>query len=65
MTFTSVTKSKNKTKQSVIQFIETLLCGLVGGYVFALLNLPLSWMLGPLTAVLLWKLFSNEIYIGR
>lgn len=53
MTFKSVTKSKNKTKQSVIQFIETLLCGLVGGYVFALLNLPLSWMLGPLTAVLL------------
>lgn len=60
MTFTPITKSINKRKQSQLQFIETLLCGIAGGFLFSLLNLPLSWMLGPLTAILIWKLLSKR-----
>ncbi len=60
MTFATITKIINKRKQSQLQFIETLLCGIAGGFLFTLLNLPLSWMLGPLTAVLIWKLLSKR-----
>lgn len=36
-------------------FLETLLLGFIGGIIFFLLNLPLPWMLGPLTAVMMWQ----------
>ncbi|WP_348775023.1 AbrB family transcriptional regulator [Psychrobacillus sp. NEAU-3TGS] len=60
MTLASVVKLINKRKQSQLPFIETLLCGILGGLIFTLLKLPLSWMLGPLTAVIVWKLLSNR-----
>jgi uncharacterized protein len=60
MNFTSITKLINKRKQRQLRFIETLLCGIAGGFLFKLLNLPLLWMLGPLTAVLIWKLISKR-----
>ena len=60
MTFTPITKLIMKRKQSQLPFVETLLCGILGGFLFTLLNLPLSWMLGPLTAVLIWKLLSKR-----
>src|SRR3954447_7124809 len=63
MTFTPLKKSMIKWKQKQLQFIEALLCGIAGGLLFSLLKLPLSWMLGPLTAVLVWKLLSKrELY---
>ena len=60
MTFTPLKKSMIKWKQKQLQFIEALLCGIAGGLLFSLLKLPLSWMLGPLTAVLVWKLLSKR-----
>lgn len=36
-------------------FIETIAIAIVGGVLFYLFTLPLPWMLGPLTAVMLWK----------
>ncbi|NOU97128.1 AbrB family transcriptional regulator [Paenibacillus sp. LMG 31456] len=36
------------------RILETILITFVGGMLFTLLNVPLSWMLGPLAAVLLW-----------
>ncbi|NHN33944.1 AbrB family transcriptional regulator [Paenibacillus agricola] len=36
------------------RFAETILVTFAGGMVFTWLHVPLSWMLGPLTAVLLW-----------
>lgn len=60
MRFTPMMKSINKRKKSQLQFIETLLCGIVGGFLFSLFNLPLSWMLGPLTSILMWKLLSKR-----
>jgi membrane AbrB-like protein len=60
MTFSLISKLKMKRKQKQLLFLETLLCGLAGGTLFTLLHLPLSWMLGPLTAVLIWKLSSNR-----
>lgn len=66
MIFTPITKLINKRKQSSLLFVETLLCGLLGGFLFALLNLPLAWMLGPLTAVLIWKLLTKrDLYWPR
>ncbi|MFJ8065669.1 AbrB family transcriptional regulator [Psychrobacillus sp. NPDC096426] len=60
MIFTPITKLINIRKQSQLPFVETLLCGLLGGFLFNLLNLPLSWMLGPLTAILIWKLLTKR-----
>lgn len=60
MTLASIIKLINNRKQSQLQFIETLLCGILGGGLFTLFNLPLAWMLGPLTAVLIWKLLSKR-----
>lgn len=60
MTLASVVKLINKRKQIQLPFIETLLCGILGGLIFTLLKLPLSWMLGPLTAVIVWKLLSKR-----
>ncbi|RKL69312.1 hypothetical protein CR203_04605 [Salipaludibacillus neizhouensis] len=36
-------------------FLETLLVGCIGGLIFFLISLPLPWMLGPLTAVMVWQ----------
>ncbi|KAB7705887.1 AbrB family transcriptional regulator [Bacillus aerolatus] len=60
MTFSSITKLISRRKKRQLQFIETLLCGIAGGILFTLLHLPLLWMLGPLTAVLIWKLISKR-----
>ncbi|WP_438444773.1 AbrB family transcriptional regulator [Gorillibacterium sp. sgz5001074] len=35
--------------------IMTLLVALAGGGVFQLLHIPLAWMLGPMTSLLLWR----------
>ena len=60
MTLATIIKLINNRKQSQLPFIETLLCGILGGLLFTILNFPLAWMLGPLTAVLVWKLFSKR-----
>ncbi|WP_213422463.1 AbrB family transcriptional regulator [Bhargavaea massiliensis] len=50
------------TEKQIIKrpFIEALLCGLTGGAVFSWIGLPLAWMLGPLTAVILWSLLTKR-----
>lgn len=60
MTFTSITKLITRRKQRKVQFVETLLCGIAGGILFTLIHLPLKWMLGPLTAIVIWKLISKR-----
>lgn len=35
--------------------LTTLLLSVAGGTVFQLLHIPLAWMLGPMTAVMLWQ----------
>lgn len=40
--------------------LETLTLGIIGGILFSLLNLPLPWMLGPLTAVMFWQSITER-----
>ncbi|MFC7364296.1 MULTISPECIES: AbrB family transcriptional regulator [Bhargavaea] len=49
---------ENKKKWN--QLFEALLCGLAGGAIFSWIGLPLAWMLGPLTAVILWNLLTKR-----
>jgi membrane AbrB-like protein len=60
MTFPSITKLTKRRKQKQFHFVETLLIGIIGGVLFTFLHLPLAWMLGPLTAVLSWKVLLNR-----
>ncbi|KGA96544.1 membrane protein [Alkalihalobacillus alcalophilus ATCC 27647 = CGMCC 1.3604] len=43
------------------RLFEALLIGTVGGFVFNYFHLPLPWMLGSLTFVMLWQAFTNRI----
>jgi len=36
------------------KMMETIAITFLGGMLFTLLHVPLSWMLGPMSAVLLW-----------
>ena len=42
----------------LLRFVETLLLSLTGGLLFRLLHLPLPWLLGPLTATMIWNLIA-------
>ncbi len=44
----------------LLRILETLLLSLTGGLLFRLLHLPLPWMLGSLTAVMLWHLAAKR-----
>lgn len=44
----------------LLRFLETLLVSLAGGLVFRLLCLPLPWLLGALTATMLWHLAAKR-----
>ncbi|WP_280770981.1 AbrB family transcriptional regulator [Salipaludibacillus daqingensis] len=46
--------------KEVKPFIETLAFSILGGVIFFILNLPLPWMLGPLTSVMLWNGLTNR-----
>lgn len=35
--------------------LETLLIAVIGGFIFSYIHIPLPWMLGPLSAVMLWN----------
>ncbi|MBP1931221.1 AbrB family transcriptional regulator [Ammoniphilus resinae] len=39
---------------------ETFLVSLLGGLIFYFLTIPLAWLLGPLTATMLWKLLTKR-----
>lgn len=39
-----------------LKLLKTFMISITGGFVYYFLHLPLPWMLGPLTALLLWKL---------
>ncbi len=40
----------------VLRLLETLLVSLAGGLLFSLSHLPLPWLLGSMTAVMIWSL---------
>ncbi|WP_226529359.1 AbrB family transcriptional regulator [Metabacillus niabensis] len=44
----------------MFKFLETVIIGMVGGFLFHMLQLPLAWMLGPLTAVIVWRVFTKR-----
>jgi len=44
----------------LLRLIETLLISLTGGLFFRLLHLPLPWLLGPLTAIMIWNLAARR-----
>ncbi|MDT8861262.1 AbrB family transcriptional regulator [Alkalihalobacillus sp. MEB130] len=43
-----------------LRLMETVILGLLGGYLFNIANLPLPWVLGSLTAVMLWQGFTKR-----
>ncbi len=57
---TAISTFKPKKRQTQLQFIETIGAGLAGGLIFTLFHWPLVGMLGPLSAVLIWKLASRR-----
>lgn len=42
------------------RMIETVMVTFLGGLLFTVLHVPLSWMLGPMTAALLWNQFTRR-----
>ena len=48
------------------KMLETLAVALLGGALFNLINIPIPWMLGPLTAVMVWDTaFKREVFWPR
>ncbi|SDY91599.1 hypothetical protein SAMN05421736_104179 [Evansella caseinilytica] len=39
---------------------ETIMVGMIGGFVFAYGSLPLPWIIGPMIAILLWQGLTNR-----
>ncbi|HJV46229.1 MAG TPA: AbrB family transcriptional regulator [Bacillota bacterium] len=46
--------------RTVTSMSETLGVAFVGGLIFFILHIPLAWMLGPLAAVMVWKLLTKR-----
>lgn len=44
-----------------LRFIETAIIGFIGGYLFTLAKLPLPWVLGALTFVILWQGLTRRV----
>lgn len=42
------------------RMLETILVTFAGGLLFTVIRMPLSWMLGPLTAVILWTAITRR-----
>ncbi|GAB3062410.1 AbrB family transcriptional regulator [Virgibacillus ainsalahensis] len=52
------------TKEQNLRLMETILIATLGGWLFSLANLPLPWVLGSLTFVMLWQGLTNrEAYL--
>ncbi|WP_176483708.1 MULTISPECIES: AbrB family transcriptional regulator [Bacillus] len=48
---------------NLLRLIETMAIGVIGGYIFFLLNLPLPWVLGALSFILVWQgVTKREVY---
>lgn len=43
-----------------LKLIGITFIGALGGYLFSLMNLPLPWVLGALTFVIIWKGFTKR-----
>lgn len=48
------------SENGMARFIETAVLAIAGGYIFSVANLPLPWVLGALTFVLLWQGFTKR-----
>ncbi|MUG70257.1 AbrB family transcriptional regulator [Paenibacillus validus] len=46
---------KESLQTAAVRLLETAAVTFAGGLLFSLMHVPLSWMLGPLTATLLWQ----------
>jgi membrane AbrB-like protein len=47
-------------KTIIFYFMRTLAVAGIGGFLFKILYIPLPWMLGPLTSVMLWSLLTKQ-----
>lgn len=50
-------------KGSLFHLIVVLAVGGIGGFLFNIIDFPLAWMLGPLTATFILRGFSNRSFI--
>ena len=48
-------------RSNLIRLIETVTVGAIGGYVFSLLHLPLPWVLGSLTFIMVWQGVTKRV----
>lgn len=46
--------------KNFVKIMETLLIGILGGFIFFQSNLPLPWVLGPMAFVMLWQVVSKR-----
>jgi len=53
----------DETMKEAEFFIETIAITIVGGGLFYLFTLPLPWMLGPLTGVMIWKGLTDRLLV--
>ncbi|MFP7296636.1 AbrB family transcriptional regulator [Neobacillus niacini] len=49
----------NYTNHTIFRFFYTLLIAFIGGIVFFLITVPIPWLLGPMTAVLIGSRFKK------
>lgn len=50
-------------KDKILRFFYTVITGLLGGYLFDSLNLPLPWVLGPMIFTVILTLVFKEAYL--
>ncbi|MRG84860.1 AbrB family transcriptional regulator [Salinibacillus xinjiangensis] len=51
------------SKEKIHKIIYTLIVGLIGGYLFSILSLPLSWILGPMVFTIITNITFKEVYL--
>ncbi|RXT02316.1 AbrB family transcriptional regulator [Ammoniphilus sp. CFH 90114] len=49
------------TYGKITSFLETLVISVIGGILFSQLHIPLAWLLGPMTTVMVWKMVTNRV----
>ncbi|WP_185819633.1 AbrB family transcriptional regulator [Salibacterium salarium] len=46
--------------RSLSPYVETILISIIAGLLFNVLNIPLPWMLGPMSGLILWRGFTKR-----
>jgi uncharacterized protein len=51
------------TENKTIQFLATLVIALIGGFIFNLIGIPIPWLLGSMTAILITSRFRSVRFL--